>query len=88
MTRACTNCHLDPFNLNKTLYFLNNANSFPVVHNLLDVAVMVCLSSLTALLCFAHRGSAGGVFQQHPTVFKAITRSWRKDLKHVARTDR
>lgn len=66
ITRACTNYNLEPLNLCR--YSLNNANLFPMVHNLLDMEIMFYSSSLALLLCFAHRGGQKDVFQPSPSI--------------------
>lgn len=58
-----------------------------MVHNLLDTEILFSVSYLAVLLCFPHRGGARDIFPQYPTVFNAITRCFRKDLKRAAGND-
>lgn len=58
-----------------------------MAYNLLDTEILFSESYLAVLLCFAHSGYARDIFQQYPTVFKATTRCFRKDLKRAARND-
>ena len=78
--KVCTNCNLDHLNPYRYSTLLNNANEFPIVHNLLDTEVMFYSSYLVVLLCFTHRRSARDVFRQSSIVFKATTSYFRKDV--------